>query len=229
MSFSRSLLVSEPAPNTLTAAMVGIGMNFAAPAIPDANIEDTLFFASIEGMEHNDLRVLSVLVQWLSVHAAFVNVDRLTKLVKACEKTRVRVFWSAIAAWKTSDRRFAKMRALYAGPRIDLIDGSDFQIKRHGEDKRLLGGPLRVPGNTLRERDGDVLSPYDLAQRHRTYCFRVMMGSGYRADAWAALEQSPSLSVAELARKTYCAFATAWQAKHDFLLLQRPSTNPSEP
>jgi hypothetical protein len=39
------------------------------------------------------------------------------------------------------------------------------------------------------------------------------MGPTYRADVWVALEAAPHLSVAELARRTYASFATAWQAK----------------
>jgi hypothetical protein len=220
MSFNRVLLAQEPATEVLTGAMVGIGMNFAAPSIPNANIEDTLFFASIEGMERSDLRVLSVLVQWLSVHSHLVNADRLIKLVEASDQMRTRAFWTAVALWRRSDRRFLKMGLSYLGLRVDLLENSDFQIKRYGEDPRFTGGSLRVPAKTLRERDGDVLSPCELAQRHQAYYFRVMMGPSYRADAWATLEQDPCLSTAELARKSYCAFATAWQVKRDFLLLQ---------
>jgi hypothetical protein len=36
---------------------------------------------------------------------------------------------------------------------------------------------------------------------------------------WAVLESDPSLSPAELARRTYGSFATAWQVKQDFELL----------
>lgn len=219
MSFRRTSLTIEPTSDVLTAAMVGIGMNFAASALPSPNIEDTLFFASIEGMERDDLRVLSVLVQWLSLHAAVVNADRLTKLVEASDKPQVKAFWSAIGTWQASDRRFVKLKSMYQGPRLDLVEGAAFQIGRHGEDKRLSGGPLRVPGNTLREREGDVLLPTELAKQHRGYDFRVMMGPSYRADAWAALDVDPSLSTAALARKAYCAFATAWQVKRDFSLL----------
>jgi hypothetical protein len=43
-----------------------------------------------------------------------------------------------------------------------------------------------------------------------------MMGASYRADCWALLESEPSLSAAELARRTYAAFATAWHVKRDF-------------
>jgi hypothetical protein len=39
------------------------------------------------------------------------------------------------------------------------------------------------------------------------------MGPGYRADMWAALEAEPTLKPAELARRTYGPFATAWRVK----------------
>ena len=45
------------------------------------------------------------------------------------------------------------------------------------------------------------------------------MGPTYRADVWVALEAAPHLSAAELARRTYASFATAWQAKQDFEIL----------
>src|SRR5258708_15349273 len=41
----------------------------------------------------------------------------------------------------------------------------------------------------------------------------------YRADVWVALEAAPHLSAAELARRTYASFATAWQVKQDFEIL----------
>jgi hypothetical protein len=87
--------------------MVGIGMGFAAPAAVEPNIEDTLFFASVEAMERDDLRVLAVLVTWFGVHARWVNADRLTRLVAAQGTARVRALWSALATWQAKDRRFA--------------------------------------------------------------------------------------------------------------------------
>jgi 2-oxo-4-hydroxy-4-carboxy--5-ureidoimidazoline (OHCU) decarboxylase len=41
----------------------------------------------------------------------------------------------------------------------------------------------------------------------------------YRADMWAAMEDDPSISVAELARRTYGSFATASQVKRDWQLI----------
>jgi hypothetical protein len=221
MSFNRALTPTDaPDPDALTSAIVGIGMNFAAPAATEPNIEDTLLFASIEAMERDDLRVLAVLVTWFGVHHPWVNADRLTKLVATCGSSRVQTLWSALGKWQAKDRRFARLAALYQGPRVDLLaTGTEFQIRRHGEDARLRETALRAPANVLRDRMADVLTPADLARRHRAYRYRVMMGPTYRADLWAALEVEPALSVAELARRTYASFATAWMAKRDFEIL----------
>lgn len=177
-------------------------------------------------MEDHDFRVLDVLVTWFGVHAPFVNADRLTRLVALQSSPRVRALWAALAAWQGKDRRFSRLAALHRGSRIDVLPtGSDFQIRRHGEDSRFVDGPLRIPGNLLRGRAADVLTPAQLARRHRAYRTRVMMGPVYRADMWGALEQGPSLTPTELARQTYGSFATAWHVKRDFELVRaaRPS------
>ena len=209
--------------DALTEAMVGIGMRFAARGATDANIEDTLFAASVEGMEHDDLRVLALLMTWLRLHHARVNADRLFRLIHAREGTRTHAFWAAVGVWldhQFKDHRFARFSRLYRGPRIDLVSaGSDLHILRAGEDPRFSGSPLRVPANVLRDREADVLSPAELAKRHAAYRHRVLIGPTYRADMWAALERDPSLSAAQLARRAYGSFATAWQVKHDHQLL----------
>lgn len=233
MAFNRALALEvAPEPNVLTAAMVGIGMEFAATArAPEPNIEDTLLFASAEGMERDDLRVLAILVTWFGVHRTWVNADRLTKLVAASESPRVRALWSALAIWQAKDRRFARLAKVHRGPQVLLLSaGTEFQIRRHGEDPRFASGPLRVPGNVLRDRRKDVLTPTELARRHRAYCLRVMIGPTFRADLWAALEAAPGLSAAELARRTYASFASAWGVRRDFQIVTvgetRGSTSP---
>lgn len=221
MSYKRKIMpMSLIKSDALTSAMAGIGMNFAAKADHDANIEDALYFASIEGMENDDLRTLAVLVAWLETHARWINADRLYRLIANHNSDRVRAFWSAVAKWQEKDRRFARMGNLYTSPRMDLLrTGNDFLIGRHGEDGRFWNSPLRAPANVLRSRSADVLSPEELAKRHRAYRFRVMMGPTYRADMWAAMEADPSISVAELARRTYGSFATASQVRRDWKLL----------
>jgi hypothetical protein len=201
--------------------MVGIGMAFAAKAAAqEPNIEDTLLFASIEAMEHDDLRVLALLVTWFGVHAPYVNADRLTKVAAAQPSSRVRALWSALARWQGQDRRFARLGKAYRGPHVDLLrTGTAFQIRRHGEDPRFVHSPLRVPANVLRDRAADVLSPPHLAKQHRAYRARVQIGPSYRADMWAVLDADPTTTSATLARRTYGSFATAWQVRRDHRLL----------
>jgi hypothetical protein len=138
--------------------MVGIGMLVGGVASPTPDLEATLVRASIEGMERGDLRVPAVLVTWFGVHAARVDADRLTRLVATQASKRVRAFWSALARWRATDRRFARLTRAYGGPRIDLLAaGTDFQVARQGEDPRFTGSKLRVPANVLRDRPADVL------------------------------------------------------------------------
>ena len=227
MAYSRPAGAADlPRGDALTASMVGIGMKFASHGRAEANIEDTLLAASAAGMQDDDLRVLAVLVTWLRLHHPRVNADRLYRAVQAYEgagDTRVRAFWAAVGNWlrgEMKDQRFARFAGLYRGPRIDLLGvRGAFLLRRSGEDERFAESPLRVPAGVLRDRETDVLSPADLARRHATYRQRVVMGPTYRADMWAALDREPGLSAAELARRAYGSFGTAWQVKADRALL----------
>lgn len=234
MPFRRIAALPPPiASDDLTPQLVGIGMNFAAPPAHDPNIEDSILFASIEGMEKQDLRVLAMLVTWFGIHAPWVNADRLTTLATSQSSARVRAFWSALAQWQGKDRRFVRLSRSYKGPRQDVLEvGTEFQLRRHGEDPRFAGSAIRVAANILRDRSADVMSPSLLARRHHVYRFRIMMGPNYRADMWAALESEATLSASALARETYGSFASAWHVRRDFLLLRGASsrrTPPSRP
>lgn len=205
----------------LTPSLIGIGMNFLGRSKRGPNIEDTLIAASLEGMVCDDLRVLSVLTMWIEIHHPWINADRLVRIVQQQSNERVRAYWCAIAHFVEKDRRFSRLKALYKGPPVDVLStGTDFQIKRRGEDIRFMNSCLRVPSDSLRRRVGDVLSPAELAKRHLIYHHRILMGPSYRADMWAELEKNPTLSPSELARRTYGSFGTAWAVKHDFELLK---------
>ena len=205
----------------LTARMVGIGLAFAAEPEVDADIESTLVFASVSGMDHDSLRTLAVLTTWLGVHHAHLNADRLIRLVAKQPSPRVRAYWAAIAHWLKKDRRFARLAASYHGAPVELLmTGTAFQIARRGEDVRFAGSKVRVPTDTLRDRAEDVTPPDVLVRRHAGYRNRVLMGPSFRADVWTVMEKEPDLSVADIARRAACGFATAWQAAADFRLLR---------
>jgi hypothetical protein len=112
------------------------------------------------------------------------------------------------------------MAKSYQGPRVDLLaTGTDFHIRRSGEDPRFKEGPLRIPDGILRNRPVDVLTPMELARVHLTSRRRVLLGPTYRADMWEELDTNPDLSAAELARRTYGSFATAWHVRQDWAVL----------
>jgi hypothetical protein len=221
MAYSRaSSPEPRPAADVLTARMVGIGMNFAADAKVDADLEGTLVHASSLGMDDHDLRVLAVLTTWFGVHHAHVNADRLVRLVAAHASERVRAYWAGVAAWRAKDRRFARLADHVVGGPVELLPtGTAFQIRRRGEDARFAGSKLSVPSGTLRDRAEDVLSPEILVRRHTGYRNRVLMGPTWRADVWTVLEKTPDLRISEVARRAFCSFATAWQVAQDFKLL----------
>jgi len=223
MSFRRQIApIASLEGEALDRAMMGIGMNFAVKPEAYPAIEDVLFFASQLAMEKNDFRVLNVLCKWIDVHAARINVDRLTRLVEACANhERTRAFWAAVGQWQHRDRRFARLATLRSKRhRIDLFPGTDFQIQRRGgEHPWFVGTTLPVAAGTLRDRTSDVATPGQLAGSHSVYRERLVQGPSYRADMWAALTRDPSLTASELARRTYGSFATAWEVRHDWDLV----------
>lgn len=219
MAYRRNAAAVLPERSELTSWMIGIGMLFGGEPLASPNIEDTLLASSIEGMDRGDLRVLSVLTTWFGVHAEYVNADRMTRIV-AGQSPRVRAYWSSMAQAHSSDRRYRRLAAGYDGPQIELLPvGTQMQIQRRGEDARFAGGPLVVPTGTLRDRAADVMTPAELAARHRAYYWRVVIGPSYRADVWAAMESDPVAKPADLARRTYASFATAWEVRRDFLIV----------
>ena len=223
MAFKRGATLIEGMDDAaLTRDMAGIGMNFAAGPNRSAPIEETLVRASAVGMDDLDLRVLSVLTTWLRVHHGYVNADRLVRTVSCEPSARVNAYWAAIARWLSKDRRFARLLPQEGASAVDLLPvGTAFQISRHGEDTRFAATALRVPAGTLRDRASDVLSPEALVRANAAYRNRVLMGPTWRADVWTVLEADPDITIADVARRAGCSFATAWQVVQDFALMRR--------
>lgn len=221
MAYNRSVEASVLSEGSrLTSDLVGIGMLFHATPSAEPNIEDTLLAATSEGTEADDLRVLAVTTTWLGIHGSRVNADRLLRALARQRSPRVRAYWAAVGTWLGKDRRLARLRSLHEGKPVDLLRvGTAFHVARKGEDPRFDGSALRVPAGVLRDRPSDVLSPADLAAAHRTYRYRTLIGPSYRADMWAVLDGDPGLSASDLARRAYGSFATAWNVKRDWAVL----------
>jgi hypothetical protein len=234
MGFKKEILPkSFSSGDQLTEDMIGIGMLFAGEASKDPNIENTLVAASIEGLIQGDGRVMSLLTDWLTVHRERINVERLYQILRVLDSKKyqpVLIYWAANAQRFRTDPRFSKMRELYKGPRINYFkirlehresyDGTDFLIQKNGEDERFTETCIRVPNKTLRHRPRDILSPEELAKRHLTYRYRIMLGSNTRADLWAALKRDSRLTPAELARTCFCSYKSAYMARRDFDLIR---------
>lgn len=222
MSFSR-IKPALTRGEELDDAMRSIGMRIGSGRISEvaADLEVTLVSASVEAMPQ-DFRLLGVLVAWLEVHHAYVNVPRLKRLVlTAAEAKPARAFWSAVGAWLGStDSRFRALESLYRGPRVSLDDPeiTALQLERVGADPRFDGSRLVVHAKLLRSRRADVDEPAVLVKRHPLYRMRVRLGPTYRADVWCALEASPDASPAEIARRVGCAYETARAVTADFRL-----------
>ena len=198
----------------LTQALVALGLRFAAqPSSDEENIEDVLLAASWAGVVEGDLRTLAVLTTWLGTHNEVVNADRLTRVVRGLPLDRLRAYWVGIATWlrrEQKDQRWRRLAEAWPGEaRVDLVETPEFLLGRKGEDARFAGSPLRAPATVLRDRQSDIDTPSQVAQRHAAYRKRVVMGPRYRSDMWALLEKDPELTAAVLARRTYGSYATA--------------------
>ena len=225
MSFRRSFLPEAfAAGEELTSCLIGIGMRLHGTARRNANIEDTLIAAALEGLSQ-DGRVLSLLVDWFDLHHQRVNADRLVRMIlqlASDQEQNFSVVWAAMGEWKMSDGRFSKLKRLVPKQRFDFLEArTNFLIEKNGEDPRFASTCLRVPNKVFRHRPEDVLTPRELARIHPAYRFRILMGPSYRADMWALLSQRPNIGAAELARRCYGSYPTAFTVKRDFALINR--------
>jgi hypothetical protein len=220
MSFSRT---TPPLPQggALDASLRGIGMRLGTrtrTSIP-ADIELTLVSVAMRSLP-NDYRALGVLVAWLEVHHARINVPRLLRIVREAAKTPLEnAWWATIGSWLVrEDSRWRPMMRVYAGPKLDLDDPevTELQLSRVGPDQRFTDAPLRIHARLIRSRAADVDEPIQLAARHPLYMRRVQLGASYRADVWAALDQDPDATPAAIARRVGCAYETARSVARDW-------------
>lgn len=217
MSFKRVYsLKTYPRGEPLTGKLLGIGFKIAGKKESNPNIEDTLIAAAIEGMM-GDFRILSLLTDWLFLHSGIINTDRLYRALRELEDKSVRAYFSAIGHHLKKDPRFKKLASLYKGPRIflDKNKSYEFLVTRNDEDERFKGSSLIIANGTLRMRPDDIASPEELVKLHKDYYYRTLIGPSFRADMVSCFLRDRNISAAELARRCYGSFATAWEVIKD--------------
>ncbi|MEO1483803.1 MAG: hypothetical protein AAFU77_16970 [Myxococcota bacterium] len=167
-----------------------------------------------------EYRVLDVLNTWLEVHATWLNVSRLNRLLRSGTEPAPRGFFAAFAQAQR-DPRFRAIAELAPRRRLRLPGlSAPFQLKRRGEDETFVSTCLVVHRGFFRRRKEDVASPAELAKTHPQYRARIEQGPSFRADMWGLLESAPSVSAAQLARATKGSYATAnavlrdWRIRH---------------
>jgi hypothetical protein len=210
--------------STLHASMRTLGMRLGGSAAgASLDIELTLVSAAIDALPR-DLRALGVMLAWLEVHQARVNVPRLLRLADALSAAPLaRAWWASVGAWLArEDARWKTLERLYHGTVQSLEDDevTTLQVQRVGEDPRFVGSSLRVHAKLLRSRVADVESPAELALHHRLYLRRLQFGPSYRADVWAALDAQPNAAPAEIARVVGCAYETARSVARDWKIVR---------
>lgn len=204
----------------LDRALRSIGVRVGAQELSAraADLEVTLVSA-VRAALPTDYRLLGLLVAWLDVHHMRVNVPKLLRLAARDERPLALAWWSAMGTWLARhDTRWRPFVKLYAGAPLYLDDPevTVLQLQRSGPDPRFERSALRVHAKLLRARTADVDSSVLLASRHPLYRKRVELGPGYRADVWAALDESPDESAAEIARRVGCAYETARSVAEDW-------------
>jgi hypothetical protein len=227
MSFSRTMPAVLRG-TALHASMRTLGMRLGASgAGASLDIELTLVSAVQEALPR-DFRALGIVLAWLEVHEARVNVPRLLRIADAlADAPLARAWWAAVGTWLArTDVRWKTLPRLYKGPALALDDAevTALQIQRVGEDPRFVRSALRVHAKLLRSRVADVESPAQLARHHRLYLRRLQLGANYRADVWAALDDSPEASPAEIARRVGCAYETSRSVANDWRLVREVET-----
>ena len=219
--------------NQLDSSLRAIGFNvFCDRKSTDPNIEETLISASIEAVNGRDNRLGGLVVDWMTIHSARINVDRLTKFVNQLNNDTykfVRVFWCANAQRLfTKDQRFKRLSQIYRGRRINLVDCLTYKKRKRtnllialkGQDERFTNTCIRLPKGYFSERSKQIFPASVVAKNHLTYRYRLMMGPSYRADVWGLIKRNPNISAYALAKKAYCSYRTAYITKKDYEMLK---------
>jgi len=212
-----------------------IGINLSATKRSvDPSIEETLVRGVFWSIHHDDSRLISLIVDWISIHYQRINVDRLTSIVTQLPRENfkwIQIFWCAQGQRLVKkDKRFRRIAELYSGDRFDYIDRfkgphdkrlTAAYISLKGEDERFVDTCLRIPSGAFSQRPQQIFQAEEIARKHFQFRYRVMFGPTYRADIWAILRQNPHYSGYRLAKLAHCSRPSATRIMHDYHIVKR--------
>ncbi len=213
-------------PTTLpisTADLVCIGMRFTGESLQGAcervvDIENTLL--DVAEVFPDDTRLASVFLSWIKVHGNYVIVEKLAKFAaKRAENTGGNTPWLSLTAawavecgyhkWKKLVKKMPEPVYLY--PKV-ISEGA---IKLKGAIPWLEPLGFRIPENSLRIREDDVVPPEKLVRYNLQYKNRYLFGASWRADIITAIQrgiQSPS----EISRVVGCSYEPAYRVSREY-------------
>ncbi len=205
--------------------LIAIGFRLASTEVENfkpevVDIESTLL--DTIGSFTNDYRIASVLMSWIKVHGNYVIVEKLIKLHERIRKEiPVHFPWmTLVAAWavECGYHKWRKLVKKENGP-IYLYDPeiSESAILRKGMISWLEPLGFRVPHNSLRIRDSDVLTPKELIQFNPQYRNRYIFGASWRADIVTAIQNGFTIPMG-ISRVVGCSYEPAYRISRDYIM-----------
>ncbi len=183
------------------------------------DIEATLL--EMIGSFTDDHRIAAVLMAWIRVHGNYVIVEKLGKLYEKATATRPPFPWmTMVAAWavECGYYKWRKLVAREKGP-IYLYDPevSESAILRKGALSWLEPLGFRIPRDSLRIREADVLTPKELIHLNEQYRNRYIFGASWRSDIVTAIQRGITTPM-DISRAVGCSYEPAHRISREYLL-----------
>lgn len=206
-----------------TADLVCIGMRFTGESLRsacerDVDIENTLL--DITEVFPDDTRLASVFLSWIKVHGNYVIVEKLAKFAAMrTEGAWDNNPWLSLTAMWAVECGYHKWRKLvkklsesvYLYPKAM----SESAIKLKGAIPWLEPLGFRIPQNSIRIREDDVLPPEKLVRHNLQYRNRYLYGPSWRADIITAIQRGIT-SPAEIRRVVGCSYEPAYRVSREY-------------